>query len=76
MQTLVRPQREIKWDEFLASLLPWERNKLTKDETELILHDAYIAREISLRDIRLELSFELPLDDLKALKTESKFDGS
>lgn len=63
MQTLVRPRRELLWDEFLASLLPWERHKLTKDETELILHDAYIAKEISLRDIRLELSFELPVEE-------------
>lgn len=56
--------RETRWNEFLASLKPWELHLLTKDDQELILHDAYIAGETTIKQIRLDLSFRAePISD-------------
>lgn len=52
-----RQVREERWNEFLASLKPWELHQLTKDEQELVLHDAYVNSETTIKAIRLSLSF-------------------
>lgn len=54
-----RQMREHRWNAFLSTLKPWQLHLLTKDEQEMVLHDAYIAGETTIKSIRLTLSFDV-----------------
>lgn len=50
-QALADWDMEAKWNDLLSFLKPWELHTIVKDETELFLHDAFVASDIGPTDV-------------------------
>lgn len=50
---------EMAWKDFVQALPAWQYHLLMKGDTEMILHDDFVAGHRSLGDIKLALSFDV-----------------